>query len=413
MGGNGSKQNISGRNIWIVVLILVMILMITLAVIGALLGRLSDRDRDTITLSGDGETVQEGEGEDAPQMEIRDDQVRWETNTQVDLFKAAYANDRGEITVKSADGGKVIAPGTSNAYEFSLKNTGNVSLDFTMHLDSVFSLENRELPMQVRLRSGDRWILGGEHTWARPDMLTDVIESGTMAVNQYVTYTFEWQWPYESGVNDTLLADLNDTVIGNTAAEQEAVFELTVEVASVVTPGVVPGGPGEEIYFPWIILAFLGLFIILLILLWRTPVYVTGFLPGVGEVCLGKKKDTLRLNGRFVFPKVYMGKHSLTLGPAQCKIRLKRQRKLPGIAFENKDDLLVIAIGRKVRAIELYLLPNLTVRLDTWAAIDKDHNVITPTGVKEPDENKENTTPGGLHVSKNGELEIDAFAAVK
>ncbi len=84
-----------------------------------------------------------------------------------------------------------------------------------------------------------------------------------------------------------------------------------------------------------------------------------------------------------------------------------------GIAFENKDDLLVITVGRKVRAIELYLLPTLEVRQDEWAAIDKDHNVIPPAGVKEPDEDEENTTPGGLHIDKNGELNVDEFATVK
>lgn len=93
---------------------------------------------------------------------------------------------------------------------------------------------------------------------------------------------------------------------------------------------------------------------------------------------IGRKKDTLRLNGRFLFPRIYMGRHNLTLGETQRRIRLMRQRDLQGIAFESRDDLLVIAIGEKVRAIELYLLPTLTVRQEEWAAIDKDHNVITP-----------------------------------
>ncbi len=431
MRDNGSKQNTrhTGRNVWIAALILLIILIITLALIGTLLSNLSGKDRNIIPLfyEGDREIVQEGgfsyiRVEETPELLTQDDDVRWEINTAVDLFKTAYANELGEITVESADGEKVIAPGTSNEYEFSLKNTGNISLDYTMKLGSVFTLLNHEIPMQVRLRSGDRWILGGENDWVRYDTLTGVTENGTMAVNQYATYTFEWQWPYESGSDDgLLLGDLNDTAIGNAAVEQEVQFQLNIEVLSVVTPGAVPvSSQGEELLTPltlWNVLSwvvFPGLLgILILLLFWRTPVYVTGFLQREGELSLGRKKDTLRPNGRFIFPKVYTGKHSLALGEDKRRIKLRRKRKIPGIVFEPKEDLLVITVGRKVRAIELYLLPELTVRQDEWAAIDKDHNVITPAGVKEPDENKENTTPGGLHIDKNGKLDMEAVTAAK
>ncbi len=431
MRDNGSKQNIrhTGRNVWIVVLILAIILLITLALIGTLLGNVSGKDKNIIPLfyEGDREIVREGglsyiRVEEIPELLTQDDRVRWEINTAVDLFKTAYANEQGQITVESANGEKVIAPGTANEYEFSLKNTGNISLDYTMKLSSVFNFLDRELPVQVRLRSGDQWILGGENTWVQHDSLPDVTQTGTVAVNQYVTYTFEWQWPYESGAEDALLLnDLSDTVIGNAAVEQKVEFKLNIEVLSMVTPGTVPvGSQGEELLTPltlWNVLSwvvFPGLLgILILLLFWRTPVYVTGFLQREGELCIGKKKDTLRPNGRFVFPKVYMGKHSLALGETECRIKLKRKRKLPGIVFESKEDLLVIAIGRSVRAIELYLTPAITVRQDEWAAIDKDHNVISPAGVKAPDENKENTTPGGLHIDKDGKLDMEAVTAAK
>jgi len=425
MNDNGSKQNIrhTGRNIWIVVLILMIILIITLALMGALLGKLSGKDGNIIPLFG--KTREDGasstQAEEAPELVLQDGEAGWDADTSVDLFKAAYANRQGAITVQSADGGKVIAPGTANSYEFSLKNTGNISLDYTMRLDSAFTLTDRQLPVQVRLRSGDRWIFGGQNVWARPDALTEVEETGTLAVNKYVTYTFEWQWPYESGTDDALLlGDLNDTLIGNAAVEQEVEFRLNIGVQSVITPGATPEGvpDGEPQSVPDgpVFLGLLGIGILLLLLLllfWRTPVYVTGFLPGEGELCIGRKRDALRPDGRFLFPKIYMGRHRLTLGEAQYRIRLKRKRKLPGLAFEEKDDLLVITVGRKVRAIELYLLPALAIRQDEWAAIDKDHNVISPTGVKEPDENRENTTPGGLHIDRDGVLEIEAFAAAK
>lgn len=419
MRDNGSKQNIrhTGRNIWIAVLILAIILIITLALIGAFLSGLSGRDRNTIPLT-DASRESGAIRSESPELTVRDGETPWTVGTSVDLFKTAYANGQGEVTAKSADGGKIIAPGTANAYEFSLKNTGGISLDYALRLDSAFTLADRELPVRVRLRSGERWLLGGADAWARPDSLTGVEETGTLPVNQYVTYTFEWEWPYESGAGDALLADLNDTLLGDAAARQDVEFRLNIEVLSEITPGAQPSARQDERTWgalgraglPW--LWGLGLLLLLLIF-WRTPVYVTGFLPGAGELGLGRKKDTLRPDGRFLFPKVYMGRRSLTLAQAERKIRLKRRRKLPGIAFETKDDVLVISVGRRVRAIELYLLPGLDVRRDEWAAIDKDHNVITPAGVQAPDENKENTTPGGLHIGRNGELEFGASAAAK
>jgi len=179
-------------------------------------------------------------------------------------------------------------------------------------------------------------------------------------------------------------------------------------------------------FLPWLLVlgVLLGFFILLLVF-WRRAVYVTGFVPGEGELNLGRKKDTLRSNGRFVFPRIYMGERTFALAESEYRIKLKRRRKLDredqeeqaeellGIAFEKQDDLLVIYIGKKVKAIELYLGSDLTVRQDEWAAIDKDHNVITPAGVKEPDENGENITPGGLHIDEDSKLDVDEFAPVE
>ncbi len=430
MGNKSSKQNIRhGRNVWIVALILVILLIVTLALIGALLSGRISKDRHIIPLfyEGDREIIREGglryiRAKKVPYLEARDGQTRWEIDTEVDLFKSAYANEQGDITAESVDGDKIIAPGTSSRYEFALKNTGNVSMDFIMKLDSMFTLSNRELPVEVRLHSGNRWILGGENVWVRPNELNDVIETGAVAVNQYAVYVFEWRWPFESGEGDELWHnDVRDTWMGNVSLEQDVVFQLEIEILSTMTPGAVPvSSGGLELLTPltlWNVLnwvVFPGLLAALILLLFlRRPVYVTGFVPAVGELCLGRKKDVLRPDGRFLFPRVYMGKRGLTLGQAQRRIRLKRKRKLQGIAVETKDDLLTITIGGKIRAIELYLLSDLVVRQDDWAAIDKDHNVITPEGVTPPNEDKENATPGGLHISKKGEVDIEAFAAAK
>jgi len=434
MSKQSSKQSTgyAGRNIWMIVLILMIILMISFTLIAPLLSGLSGNDRNIIPLfyTGDREIIGQGgwsyiRVEKIPEMITQDDQVRWEINTNVDLFKTTYANSQGKITVESAHGDKVIAPGTSNSYEFSLNNTGNISLDYTMRMDSVFTLLDHDLPMQVRLRSGDRWIIGSETEWVNSAELDGLIESGTVPVNQYIGYIFEWKWPFEYGDDDAvLLNDLNDTIIGNATVNEEVVFRLSISMESTVTPGAVPMSPGgKDLVEPLILWNILsrGIFpclllclILILLILWRTPVYVTGFLPGIPgkELAFGRKKDILRLNGRFVFKKIYTGKHELKLGEEEstAKIKLKRKRKVCGIIFEQKEDFLVITIGSKIRAIELYLTaagPVLTVREDNWAAIDKKHNVISPAGIQEPDDEKCNVTDAGLHIDKKGNLDVD------
>lgn len=431
MGKNESKQNIrhTWRNIWIVVLFLLIGIILTLILLSPVLAGLAQGDRNIIPLMyhGDREIFDKDgfsyiRANAEPDMFTGDENVQWQVNTDIDLFKTAYANDNGEITAKSLKGDKIIAPGTSNEYEFLIKNTGNISLNYTMLLDSVFTLSNRDLPMQVRLRSGDRWILGSENSWVYYERLSEIVESGTVDVNKYVAYTFEWQWPFEEGIDDALiLNDLNDTIIAEAAVNQNVTFKLSIETQSVVTPGAVPvNGNGIElakplvlwnilsrVVFPAIIAA--GILIILLAL-FRRPIYVTGFIPAEEGVRfnLNKKKTYILSDGRFVFKKVYTGKRRFILGEKECLVRLKYKAKIEGIAFETKDDMLKILVSRKVRAIELYMLlaeSEIIVTQDNWAAIDKKRNVITPDGVKEP-EDKQNTTPGGLHINKDGYFEI-------
>jgi len=432
MGKNESKQKMwhIGRNIWIIVLFLLISVMITLMLLSPVLSRLVQNDRNIIPLmyQGDREIFDKNgfsyiRGESKPDMLTYDEHAQWQINTDIDLFKTAYANDKGEITVQSQKDDKVIAPGTTNKYEFSLKNTGNISLDYTMLLDSVFTFRDHELPMQVRLSSDDRWILGSEDSWVHPESLSEIIESGTVDVNQYVTYTFEWQWPFEEGIGDVLiLNDLKDTVIGEAAANQDVIFKLSIETQSEATPGAVPvNGSGIELAEPLVLWNILsrGVFpalivagiILILLILFRRPIFVTGFLPvGVGdEFYFDKKKTYILSDGRFVFKKVYSGRHRFALGEKECLVRLKYKAKTEGIAFDTKGDRLEILVSRKIRAIELYMIlaePEIIITQNNWAAIDKKRNVNTPDGVKEP-EDRQNTTPGGLHINKDGYFEIE------
>ena len=53
-------------------------------------------------------------------MVIDENDVIWGTETEVEIFKVSYEDGEGNITVKSDNGEKVVAPGTENSYTFKL-----------------------------------------------------------------------------------------------------------------------------------------------------------------------------------------------------------------------------------------------------------------------------------------------------
>lgn len=163
-----------------------------------------------------------------PGFEASDASGVWSTNTKIDIFKSSYTNKQGQLTVKSSDGDKIIAPGTSNSFVFKLANTGNVPLDFELDLDAYVT-EGYELPIKVRLHRYDNtWLLGDKDNWMFIPHLDQSGDKGTMGAGKYFYYTLEWEWPFESDVKyDTALGDaakftedISLTIVINTYAEE-------------------------------------------------------------------------------------------------------------------------------------------------------------------------------------------------
>jgi LPXTG-motif cell wall-anchored protein len=191
-------------------------------------------------MTGSGAVVADTEG--SPDFTVEDSKTQWSTDTEVDIFKTTYVNEDGEVTVESSDGEKVIAPGTESDYTFFLKNTGNISLDYTLTLGSEFQAEDMQLPLEVRLRRGDsEYVAGSEEAWIKPEQLSEVYETGTLDVNRYAEYTLEWRWPF-TDEDETLQAktDENDTALGDASVMQDVDFKLQIMTQSEVTPNALP-----------------------------------------------------------------------------------------------------------------------------------------------------------------------------
>ena len=184
----------------------------------------------------------------APNFEVVDSEQVWTTQTQVEIFKISYENGQQEITVNSADGDKLIAPGTENSYIFKLKNTGNVALDYTVTVDAWITPEGTPIPVTGRLsRCDGKWIAGDRETYDDVPALDEAEDSATIGAGKYTYYTLDWLWPYESG-DDEL-----DTLLGNTALEEDLTFTIVISTtasgnyAPTEDVGRIPPKTGDEL----------------------------------------------------------------------------------------------------------------------------------------------------------------------
>ena len=172
-----------------------------------------------------------------PGFEAGDDKTVWDTNTQVEIFKVSYVNGEQVITVNSDNGDKVIAPGTENSYTFKLKNTGNVTLDYTVEVDAYFTPGDIEIPIISRLNRYDgKWVVGGKDEYVKVSVLDTAEDKAKLRAGRYTYYTLDWIWPFESG-NDEL-----DTMFGNLAVEQELRFAIAIKTTATESSHSSAGG---------------------------------------------------------------------------------------------------------------------------------------------------------------------------
>ena len=175
-----------------------------------------------------------------PGFAVEDEAQVWGTETRIDLFDTEYYGIGRDITVRSENGDRLIAPGTENEYTFNLKNTGNVAMDYSVSIDVSLHMEGSEVsldefPLGVRLRhySGE-YLLGDGETWASVAKLEDYLEEDTLAVNNYAWYTIEWKWLFEEDIIDDHdhlqlnVGDELDTLLGNVSAESPVGLSVAI-----------------------------------------------------------------------------------------------------------------------------------------------------------------------------------------
>ncbi len=165
---------------------------------------------------------------------VYDEKQVWKTETRVNLFRNSY-----DGTVDSEDGEKVIAPGTSNFYDFTLKNNGNIPLDYSVSLEveTYFGEDEKypELPLEWRLLAGNGAVLT---EWKNYNDRTEVLKRETLPVRHQDNYTIEWRWAFEREGMDE-----EDTSMGNLAVEHPIGVNAAIYVSAEQSAGW--HGPGE------------------------------------------------------------------------------------------------------------------------------------------------------------------------
>ena len=145
--------------------------------------------------------------DDAAQMPFEDD-------VTVNLFSTAYDN------VESANDDKVIAPGTTGRFGFSIQNKSEVTAEYEI----IYTLENEDdIPIEFSIDGGNNWTTELNNvTFADTELAI-----GSEAVEVEIL----WRWAFEGADS----ANFTSTQTDETDTELGLAGEATVTVGIAIT----------------------------------------------------------------------------------------------------------------------------------------------------------------------------------
>ena len=253
--------------IWIMLLvnIILFLLFMLLGIVALKVGNYLPEDTDIIYIVGKDPSV--------------DEEDVWESGKEVTIFKAYYVNGKGETTVVSQDGTKLIAPGTQSTYKFTMYNNGNMAVVYEIDLDFELKIGDKiqnefVFPLKARLSTENGYYLIGDETeWVNVADATLSKHVSVLGARSYETFVLELLWEFDGG-NDAL-----DTMYGDTSAEKGVT--LTLGINTYAEEHIDPAATGGtrvdiseqsehigELHVLWIILLLLIAIILVCYILW-------------------------------------------------------------------------------------------------------------------------------------------------
>ena len=151
---------------------------------------------------------------------------------EAEIFKLFY-DETGKITVIGPEGNtdKLIAPGTSNLYQFTLKNPGNVTLDYTLTMEAFITGTDLWIPVYVRVWDyTNKYLVGSADEQVDVLELNKVDEKAALGAGKNAVYYLEWEWPFERvDENGSIVEnDIYDTMLGNLAVDEDLVLHIII-----------------------------------------------------------------------------------------------------------------------------------------------------------------------------------------
>lgn len=112
-------------------------------------------------------------------------------------------------------GEKIIAPGTTGSYYFTIKNNANFGMHCDIHFEDINEVESK-VPMLYRFRCEDEYIMGNETSWLTLEEIINI--DIPLNISRAKELVLDWKWIFEDPEN-LEERDIADTALGNEAAE--------------------------------------------------------------------------------------------------------------------------------------------------------------------------------------------------
>lgn len=185
------------------------------------------------TSEASSEASSEGSSEPSYEMQAHPE---FHMEHDAEIFKFSY-DETGKITVIGVEGNEdhLIAPGTSNLYQFTLANTGDVALDYTLTMEAYVTGTDLWIPVNARVWDHTNHYLVGSAD-EMPDVmeLNTVDETGVLGAGRYAVYNLEWEWPFEreDENGDITENDIYDTMLGDLAVDEDLVLHIVIRTTA-------------------------------------------------------------------------------------------------------------------------------------------------------------------------------------
>lgn len=245
------KQNHTTRTVWTSAFFLILLVAVTTALLVSCLFSYIHRSDYQINLyqglvsktqnaaaarntgaSAVSSTASQLTGAQAQQFDFKvsDNQNVWSTDTTIELFEFSYQNTDGQVTVRSADSNKVVAPGTGGSYTFSLKNASDLNSNYQIWLEADLSTGASGIPIEFRMSGADGWT-DGKGEWLTADELNKITARKNLYSGKSAEYTLYWRWAFERNDDET------DTAYGDVDVSQDISYKVTLH--TLATDGLI------------------------------------------------------------------------------------------------------------------------------------------------------------------------------